>query len=229
MIVRLQNLSARPPKETDLEAVTALLIVCDMAESGISDFTKEDVREIWQTPGFSLKNDSWVITTYKGQIVGYADVRQGRYGQFATTTLVHPNYRGRGIGTLLTWLVEERARQLAYELPADMRVTLSNSISCLDIGARQLLEREGYTQARSYWRLVIELDESGCAPDNQREQPGKLKVNLMIDPHTTLATARAKRRTGLYIARQYDVFEKVLRIGNAPEIEPELQRERVGA
>lgn len=213
MIVRLRNLSARAPGATDLQAVAALLIECDVAESGIIGPTEEDVHCLWQTAGFNLKTDAWVITTNRGHIVGYADVRRDQHEQFVTLLRVHPGYRGRGIGTLLIWLVEERARQLLRSMDTAHRVTLSCVVSDLDEAARHLLDRENYTQVRHFWRLVIEMDQVAMQAREEAYQRGKLKVDLIVDSHNTAGTMQLPTHSGNYVARQYNVYEKVLQAG----------------
>jgi GNAT superfamily N-acetyltransferase len=223
MIVRLHSLSARAPAMTDLSAVAELLIACDLAENGIADPTEEDVRNAWQAPGFNLKTDAWVIVTHNGgRIVGYADVHYKAEGQYTTTLRVHPDYCGRGIGTLLIWLVEERARQLMSDLRSDLCVTLSTVVSSLNLKARQLLEREGYTLARRFWRLMIEMEDM---PDNAVDDlylRGKFKMDLVIDKDQLVGSTPFEKRTGIYTTRQYEVHEKVLRDGCTQEIENEL-------
>ncbi len=213
MIVRLHNLSARSPVMADLKSVTELMITCDIAESGITDPTEEDVRNAWQTPNFNLRTDAWVIVTRKGQIVGYADVRRGEHEQLASSLRVHPDYRGRGIGTLLIWLVEERARQLIDDMPSDARITLISTVSSFNQVAHRLLEREGYTLVRSFWRPLIEMDEMADQSQAPVALLNKIKVDLVVDSRNMKGTMQLPRRTGIYVARQYDVYEKELRAG----------------
>jgi GNAT superfamily N-acetyltransferase len=176
---------------------------CDIANFGSIDTTKEDVAKAWQTtPHFDLKNDAWVIITRKGQLVGYADVRLNKtHEQLVCFVRIHPNYRGRGIGTLFTLLIEERARQLACNALPRKRVTLSVSVCVRNRGARQLLEREGYMSVNRFWRLSI--------TDGDTHET--LTADLNVDVQDLFDASNAVERTGLYVARQYEVFEKELR------------------
>jgi GNAT superfamily N-acetyltransferase len=211
MIVRLHNLSVRPPVLADLEAVTALMAACDAVEAGLIDPTEDELRSSWQSAGISLKTDAWVITNKERCIVGYADVRRGEGGQLTFALRVHPNYRGRGIGTLLIWLVEERARQIARELPMELRVTLSHEVSNLNQAAQQLLTREGYTLARHIWRLLIEMDEISSTLSDESRQDGRITMDLVVDSQSIMSAAPLAKRTGMYVTRQYHVYEKELR------------------
>jgi GNAT superfamily N-acetyltransferase len=202
----------------DLEAVTALMLACDAAEAGLADHTEDDLHSSWQSAGFSLKMDAWVIVTSKERcIVGYADVRRGEGGQLTFAIRVHPDYRGRGIGTLLIWLVEERARQIVRELPTELCVTLSHSVSNLNQAAQQLLEREGYTLVRHIWRLLIEMDEISSTLSSENMQNGRITMDLVVDSHQIMNAMPLAKRTGMYVTRQYHVYEKELRAGEAPQ------------
>jgi len=222
MIVRLHNLSARSPRMGDVQAVTALMVQCDAAEFGIADPIEEDVQKNWQVSGFDLKTDAWVIVTRAGQIVGYGDVRPNEERQLSFAIYVHPDYRGRGIGTLLIWLIEERARQLARRLQSEQPVMLSIAISSFNQVAQCLLERERYAQARHFWRLVIDMDEVVSPEVHGGNEKGKVRVDLVVDAQNLMGATPLARRTGMYVARQYHVYEKALYPGYTV-MEPETQ------
>ena len=214
MAVLLHNLSARPPRLADLGSVTELLVACDIVEDGLSNYTKEDLRSEWHKPGFKLEQDAWVIVTTKGQFVGYASVwldsqasdrSDQSDGQIAMSIRVHPEYTGRGIGTLLLRLAEQRARSLVqYARPA-VRVTLNVSVNSVNLVAGMLLEREGYTLVHHSCRLLIDSDEYS--------QHGTGKIDLPLDAQASTSVAQLQKRTGIYFMRRYDVYEKELRAG----------------
>ena len=217
MAVLLTNLVARSPKMNDLEAIAELVVSCEIAEHGTSDYTLEDLQSEWQRTSFNLETDAWVILTTKGQLVGYASVSYIEYEQIYMFTRVHPEYRGRGIGTLLVRLSEERARLHTRQAPPGTRITLNSVVSSVNEVARQLLEKEGYTLARKFWRIVIEMDESA----SKSYQRGKLKVDLDLDSHRLAGANKAYEREGLYIVRQYHTYEKELRAGERLRLDEE--------
>ncbi len=212
MAILLTNLVARPPKIKDLEAITELIITCEIAEHNASDYTVDDLRSEWQRPSFNLETDAWVVLTTKGQPVGYASVWHTEHQQIQMFTRVHPEYRGRGIGTLLVRLAEERARLHISKARPGTRVTLSSTVSSTNRVARQLLEREGYTPMRQFWRIIIEMDESV----SKSYQRGKLKVDLDLDSHRLTGATKAHEPEGLYIVQPYHTYEKELRPGEHP-------------
>jgi GNAT superfamily N-acetyltransferase len=214
MAILLQNLMARVPRLSDLETVTRLLVACDMVEDGMSDYTEEELLADWRRPGFSLDTDAWVIVTNKGQLVGYADVWCYDYVQISMRIRVHPEYLGRGIGTLLLRLSEERARAFVRKAPSDVRVTLDSAVSNVNQAAKDLLEQEGYTAVRHFWRMMIDADESIDGSNS----PGKARLDLLVDAQKLVGFAQHQPRTGIYIARQYDIYEKELRAGEELQV-----------
>jgi GNAT superfamily N-acetyltransferase len=215
MRVRLHNLSARSPVIADLKVVAAVIAASTSdRDENHQERVEEEVEHDWHEPGFCLKSDAWVIVTNTEQIVGYADVRKGEVGLLIFRLHVCPEYRGRGIGTLLLWLVEERARSLGEDMPAGGRVALATEARAHTTGAYHLLEREGYRIVRHFWRMSIELDETIMESYADERQCGKIKVDLVVDSRTSMGPTSQDKRTGIYTIQQYDVYEKVLRAGD---------------
>jgi GNAT superfamily N-acetyltransferase len=214
--ILLQNLVARTPKQTDLGAITRLLITCEMGEDNFSDYTEKELEAEWHRPGFNLDTDAWVIVTYKGQFAGYADIWMCEHSQIDLRVRVHPNYRQRGIGTLLLRLAEDRARQYASSASTTQRITLRSAVSNSNQTAKQLLEHEGYTLDRYFWRMVIVSDEPLVGAKN----PSMVKFDLYANVPTLKGVSTQYQRTGIYAARQYDIYEKELRSGE-PLLQPD--------
>ena len=209
MAISLQNLVARSPRLKDLSDITRLHIACDVVEDGMSDYTEEELFAEWQRPGFNLDTDAWIITTNKGQLVGYADLFTSDYTQINMRVRVHPEFLGRGIGTLLLRLAEHRARQYLKQAPSGLRVALQSAVSATNQQAKDLLEQEGYIPVRRFWRMMIDADEFADDSDQQ----GRLKFDLFLGAQQLAGLALEQQRTGIYVARQYDIFEKELRPG----------------
>jgi hypothetical protein len=75
------------------------------------------------------------------------------------------------------------------------------------------LERERYAQARHFWRLVIDMDEVVSPEVHGGNEKGKVRVDLVVDAQNLMGATPLARRTGMYVARQYHVYEKVLHPG----------------
>jgi ribosomal protein S18 acetylase RimI-like enzyme len=209
MAVLLKNLLARAPEMEDLVAITELITACDIAEYGIADSTMGDLASNWHQPGFNLATDAWVIVTNKGQTVGFACVWHRDYEQIFTFVCVHPEYRSRGIGTLLLRLVEERARQHARNARPDARVTLCGTVNSLNEQAKRLFEREGYTSIRKIWRIVVGSNDSVEKSSRYHAD----KADLVVDSQRLVDATPLYDLDAIYIIREYVVYEKELRAG----------------
>ncbi len=205
MAVLLHNLVARAPQSKDLSQVTALLALYDLAEDGSTDYTEAKLYADWRRPGFDLEHDAWVIITAKGQLAGYADIWMCEHVQIDMRVRVHPEYRQRGIGTLLLRLAEERARSYARRANTTHRVTLYSGISSANDGARQLLEHEGFAPVQHYWRVSLIAE--------RYHSPSEFTFDVYANRPELVGFADVNRRTGLYGSRRYDVYEKELRAG----------------
>jgi mycothiol synthase len=119
----------------------------------------------WEDPEFDLERDAFVVETGDGRIVGY----ESFYNLHEHATLemdgyVHPDFKGRGIGTLLLRMVEARARgEIELAVP-DVRVSLRGIIDNRDPQSHDLLRNEGYLPLRYHWRMEITLDSPPPAP-----------------------------------------------------------------
>ena len=209
MAVLLKNLLARAPKMEDLGAIKELITACDIAEYGIADSTMEDLASNWHQPGFNPAKDAWVIVTNKGQPVGFACVWHRDYEQISTFVCVHPEYRSRGIGTLLLRLVEERARQHVRNARPGARVTLCGTVNSLNEQAKRLFEREGYTSIRKIWRIVVGSNDSVEKSSRYHAD----KADLVVDSQRLVDATPLYDLDAIYIIREYVVYEKELRAG----------------
>jgi ribosomal protein S18 acetylase RimI-like enzyme len=221
MAVLLKNLLARSPKMEDLVAITELIRACDVDEYGLADSTMEDLISNWHQPGFNMANDAWVIITNKGQAVGFTCVWHRDYEQIFTFVCVHPEYRGRGIGTLLLRLVEERARQLVRNARPGSRVTLCGTVSSLNEQAKRLFEREGYTAIRKIWRIEVGANDSREGSSLRTA----FKADLDIMSQRLVDATKLYDLDAIYIIREYEVYEKELRAGEKLPVSSEDELE----
>lgn len=210
LIMRLHNLLSRSPALSDAQAVSELLHLCDDVEATDGTVAGDDVRKRWQAADFNLSHDAWIIATSKGQIAGYADVRQNPATMadvlaFLLTVCVHQDYRERGIETLLIWLAEERVRQLSYAEPASRQVTVTTMLNKLDSHSSAIFLHEGYICVRHVWRVTIGIEE--ISPSSRRDQ---LTVDLLLDVDDLPGTIRCAPGANTYVARQHEIYEKVL-------------------
>ena len=130
----------------------ALLVARHTADIGVPLFRLEEVQDEWHSPDLELSRDA-VLFEIDGALAAYAIVH--RPGAYA---VVAPEYEGRGVGTRLLEWVEQRERE--READAHRQIAASTNVR-----ARELLERAGYRQVRSYWRMARPLDRGVIAAD----------------------------------------------------------------
>jgi mycothiol synthase len=154
----------RPAKMDNAPEVTELMRAVDLALSGKSDVDEEDIRSDWQTASFNLETDTWVVLAPppSGQaqqiLVGYAELwNRSQHAYLAGDGYVHPAYLGLGIGSALMRQVENRARQHIPLAPPETRVFIRSGAYGHDQAAIHLFEQHGYTPARYFWRMQIDL------------------------------------------------------------------------
>ncbi|WP_052888264.1 GNAT family N-acetyltransferase [Thermogemmatispora carboxidivorans] len=227
MAVYLRDLSARAPIAADLPAVKELFAICARVEGELEGHEEDgDLSASWQRIDFQLSSDAWLILTRQGLVVGYgavwpvngdgAEAPQG--SRWAFCVRVHPAYRGRGIGTLLLRLVEQRARSALENVGDRARggAFLTTTVAYSNRCARALLEREGYQLERSLWHIVIESQAQAA----WSERPYlTLKLELEEEEHAASAPkspARLLTPTGRTMVRHYCCYEKPLLPGGPP-------------
>lgn len=134
----------RPPSDAEAPAVLKLILARDVADLGVPDFTLEDLRADWATPGLELEHDVRVAEA-GGEIQGYAIL----LGDDAVV-IVHPEAEGEGTGTVLRRWAEARAGERGTTV---LRQITAGS----NDGARAHLREAGYAPAQHYFRLRAEL------------------------------------------------------------------------
>lgn len=148
--------TTRAPRQDEAQAVTDLIIACDIHEFGAPDFELDDLLTDWNMPGFDRELDAVVIER-DDEIVAYASFIRNDY----VDVYVRPGHRNRGYGQQLLEWSERRALERAH---AGEQVRLGQVITPTHEGAQNLLESRGYRPVRTYWRMTMPLDESPSGP-----------------------------------------------------------------
>lgn len=163
--IALEGLLVRPPTRDDAEKVVDLFNTCSIAETGEPATTTEELLREWTLPELNLATDIFLIMD-GDKVVGYQEywnIRPPWVNIFAFGR-VHPDYEKRGIGTAMLHMVENRARQDFDKAPPDARIFLSTGINHVNDRAKALLENEGYSLIRHFWRMKIDMDQPPAAP-----------------------------------------------------------------
>jgi mycothiol synthase len=156
----------RAAQWSDLEAV-AQLIYDDCAAGGDTTVavTPEELKHEWETPGFDLERDAFIVETRDGRVAGYEEFsNEYAHAKLRTDGYVHPDFTGHGIGTALLRFVETRAREEIALAEPDVRVVLRSLIDNRDPSSHELHRNEGYQPLRYHWRMEIVLDGPPAEP-----------------------------------------------------------------
>jgi mycothiol synthase len=151
-----ESFRLRRPGRSDAEAVADLVVAFDVDEFGSPDFELDDLLSDWASPGLSLQEDTWVAEAPDGRLAAYGIL----YYDDDADVYVLPEFRGRGLGTKLLELVEQRA----LERKVDGEVLVGQALSTVNTAGREILQRAGYEPVRTYWRMVLELDGAPVEP-----------------------------------------------------------------
>jgi mycothiol synthase len=154
----------RPPASEDLAGVADVVVADELADSGHVTLGEDFVRREWTEPGFEPDHDGWVVVDPAGSIVGYAHVRRSDPDLVQSWGVVHPQHRGRGVGSALFQQIDQRATTLLTDVPAGR---FRHAINAKDGEAAQILRAHGLRPVRHFWHMQIDLPgsvESGPSP-----------------------------------------------------------------
>jgi len=157
-----EGYTTREPAREDAEAVTALISACQIADTGASDMSVEEMLDDWHT--LDLAEEAVVVTAPYGRIIAYADVFNRSFVIVSVYGYVHPDYRGVGIGSYLVAWGERWTRDRMPQAQENARVVVQHYINSANEGARRLLEGSGYTPVRGIYVMEAELDEAPPLP-----------------------------------------------------------------
>lgn len=193
----------RAPGWDDFDAVLALVQAADLAVIGETDWTERDLRDDWSER--DLERDAWVIEL-DDRIGAYATFEDRLAGRLLADGYVHPELRGRGLGSKLIDLTEAHARETLPQQPDGIRVYLQNATLVGDDCTPNLYARRGYESTRFQFRMLAELEH---APENTA--PAEVEIRLYREPEERRAVYEVLQdafATGPYFHRStYEEFE----------------------
>ncbi|MGH3142882.1 MAG: GNAT family N-acetyltransferase, partial [Gaiellales bacterium] len=143
----------RPLRTEDAPAAAELLDEDEVAAGFRSRLGEEDVVDMWAHT--DLERDSWLFEE-DGRIAA-AGGGQLHAGTYFVRGSVRPGAKGRGFGSVLLGISEERAR-------AHGVATLHQVVLGPDHAAMALLRSRGYRDVRRHYEMTIELADEPPEP-----------------------------------------------------------------
>ena len=216
--------SARPATRHDFDRLVAMFLAADMADWGEPDFTAEFLEFEWSMPQLDLSRDTWLVETgATGEVAAYAWLlARDDHRQLDGWGVVHPEHRGRGVGShLLDWM-EGRALEHAWAAPDGSGTTLRWGVIAPDAAGRDMLQARGLVEERHSWEM-----ETHVHPDMQEpEAPAGVLIRPFdLDRDAEAVHAVAEESFAghyAYVPRTFDEFRAV-RI-DRPAFDPGLWR-----
>ncbi len=157
----ISGVSIRPCSPGDRDAIMALIAACETEEMGSPDPAMLDgVSIVWQRSDFDWGKDAWLAVASDGQqALGFAHLQPVERTDLQAFASVHPDARGRGIGSALLAHIEQRASEAMGRFTPNDHVVLQQWIAAANEPARRLLEQSGYQVVRRMWGMIVELAE----------------------------------------------------------------------
>ena len=158
-----EGYSSRPPTLDDAAGVASLIAACQAADGGKPESSEEEVRSDWQT--LDLNEEALVVIDDRSEIVGSVDLLNRNYLQVFVYGYVHPDHRGRGIGSFLVEWGEDWARSNLDKALPGARVEVRFYVNAANGSARPLLEGKGYKAVRGVHVMAVAFDGPPAEPD----------------------------------------------------------------
>ncbi|MDF1604379.1 GNAT family N-acetyltransferase [Nocardioides sp. YIM 152315] len=160
------DLTARPLVMTDARAVFEVMAAQELHDTGEVSLEEADIVGDWQRPSYDVSAGT-VGVFVADRLVAYAEYMGSARGDAA----VHPEHRGRGIGTVLAGWMQERARA-AGESVIGMPVPVGSD-------GDRLLEALGYHVRWNSW--VLQLPEGATVPHRELPAGYTLREATTVD------------------------------------------------
>jgi mycothiol synthase len=150
----------------DIPAVASVGRACDIADIGEVDTDENWLHDDWTRPRFDPSTDAWVVSGQGGKVVAFAYTwDEEPHVRFDSGGWVHPDHRGRGLGTALVQEVAQVPAGSAIRVLHSFDADASGARDPDASGARILFEALGYQPEREYLHMEIDVAKGFAVGD----------------------------------------------------------------
>jgi ribosomal protein S18 acetylase RimI-like enzyme len=146
-------------------AILDVVTACDIALTGRPDYTAEDVAADLRWPGLVLEHDTLLVVDERGAVptvVAWAYCHDDGGGEPEADLYVHPETHDAVGPWTIAWVEHRAAEILAGGTTPDPHVSVGTWSN--DTVRAGWLERAGWTQVRTFYRMVVDLAPDTAAP-----------------------------------------------------------------
>lgn len=155
----------RPYTPADAEAVVAVVNADAAATIGVRRALVDGVGNVRLARYVPPASEKVVAIDPSGRLAGYAYLAdREQHIVYEVGGAVHPDHWRQGVGAALLGWAEQRATALSQRAPPGVRTVLQANVFTAEPRARRLFTRYGYTQAREWLHLQIDLAAPPPAP-----------------------------------------------------------------
>lgn len=155
------RLTLRRPTRADAEAILGVVTASDIADYGEADVELADITQ--DMAAMDLERDAWAVTTDEGMVATGGVMVHGQV-QHRLMLNVVPDWRRRGIGSVLLANLEARSAELVAGAPDGARVVAQAWTKGDWEPGLAFARRHGYTVSRRFYRMTITMTEPPPAP-----------------------------------------------------------------
>lgn len=154
--------TVRASTPDDAQAITDLIIACDMDEFGTPQWGLQDLLTQWRRKGFDLATDAWLMLAPNGTVAGYMDMYyDGDLVRLNNASSIHPHFKQTELGD---WMLDN-AEAWARERVTDRPIVLRHVVNAAEPTRVNRMERQGYRVVRHAFIMHIDLTQPPIPPE----------------------------------------------------------------
>lgn len=158
-----EGYTTRAPRREDAEAVMALISASEVADTGTSDMSLDELLDDWHP--LDLTEEAVAVVAPDGAIAAYADVINRSFVTVSVYGYVHPDHREIGLGAYLVSWGERWTRDRMPRAPENARVVVQHYVNQTNEEAIRLFESLDYSPVRGIYVMETTLDETPPQPN----------------------------------------------------------------